>query len=158
MVYKKYEAKDKVILCKESDNLYETSLYCQGYEWVQIRWLKYNQSTAEVPFAIGRDIATSNDGMHTPFLFKDVRVATKEAGEKVFSSDELQTPPAKKTMKVTVEPFGGDVRVYQKVYKLCQLLFVNGLGPFEFNLIIKSDELAVGGAKPLTGTGYINVV
>lgn len=62
-------------------------------------------------------------------------------------------------MKVTAGPLGGDVRVYQKVYEfyiyVSVSIFVSSV-PFFF--AIKSNELAVGGAKPRTDTGCINVL
>ncbi|KAB8207375.1 hypothetical protein BDV34DRAFT_223615 [Aspergillus parasiticus] len=157
MVYKTYNVENPVLLYKRSDR----SLYYLGYEWIQIRWLQYKQSTAEVPLAIGRDYIPSDDSDTTviSFGFDDVRVTTKETGERVSSQDELLFPLAKKMLKVTVEPFDGDVRVYQKVYNfyinISVSIFVSGV-PFFF--AIKSNELAVGGAKPLTNTGCINVL
>lgn len=176
--YRTYRVRQGLVLKGLEE--YEYQLHYKGYEWAQIKWLQYTEKHASIPFTIGRSILKMRDATFNPSkiylgismsdLIKikmDNWIKSKEEGQvriiqrpphgldKYFSKEEWNIE-TQHTLKVDINQFGGEVRVYQKVYKLA-LQISDFVGDFT----IRANEIAVGGGQalkdPPDGEGWIEV-
>ncbi|KAL4920135.1 hypothetical protein BDW62DRAFT_199223 [Aspergillus aurantiobrunneus] len=166
--YQKYKFRHGLVVKEIKENT-PYLLHYRAYELVQVKWLQYNEQHASVPLTLGRSKMTpmnwTDDRISRRLESwfderqtqgRPLRIQHKGDGVRAFTKDEWQ-PATEHTLKLDIKPFGGQVRVYQRVY-----LFAAETSEKAAAFSIRANELAVGGEKlldhPGVDDGFIEVM